>query len=78
MAYNTKYRFRFDSCHGMTYEVRLLEDGYSGSVIDRPLGKSPVIRMQEADPFRPTSCDLYLECQTDGEYVDLYTTDPNQ
>ncbi len=78
MAYNTKYRFRFDSCHGVAYEVRLKENGYSGSVIDRPLGRAPVIRMQEADPFRPTSCDLALECQVDGEYVDLYTTDPRQ
>lgn len=78
MAYNTKYRFRFESVHGVTYEVRLLENGYSGSVTDRPLGAAPVIRMQESDPFRPTSCDLVLECQTDGEYVDLYTTDPMQ
>lgn len=78
MAYNLKYRFRFESVHGITYEVRLLENGYSGSVKDRPLGKAPVIRMQEADPFRPTCCELTLECQVDGEYVDLYTTDPNQ
>ena len=78
MAYNTKYRFRFESCHGVVYEVRLLENGYSGSVTDRPLGAAPVIRMQEAEPFLSTSCDLVLECQTDGEYVDLYTTDPMQ
>lgn len=78
MAYNTKYRFRFDSANGVVYEVRLLENGYSGSVTDRPLGAAPVIRMQEATPFLPTSCDLVLECRTDGEYVDLYTTDPMQ
>ena len=78
MAYNTKYRFRFESVNGVTYEVRIQENGYSGSVTDRPLGKAPVIRMQESDPFRPTSCDLVLECRTDGEYVDLYTTDPMQ
>ena len=78
MAYKTKYRFRFESCHGVVYEVRLQEDGYTGSVKDRPLGKAPVIRMQESDPFRSTSCELTLECQTDGEYVDLYTTDPMQ
>ena len=75
MAYGIKYRFRTESTYGITYEVRLLENGYSGTVTERPLGKAPVIRMQESDPFRPTSCDLVLECQTDGEYVDLYTTD---
>ena len=46
MAYNVKYRFRFGSVHGVVYEVRLLENGYSGSVIDRPLGRAPMIRMQ--------------------------------
>ena len=78
MAYSTKYRFRFESVHGVVYEVRLLENGYSGSVKDRPLGAAPIIKMQDADAIRATSCDLVLECQTDGEYVDLYTTDPFQ
>ena len=78
MAYNTKYRFRFLSCHGTTYEVRLSENGYSGTVKDRPLGKAPVLRMQDGFPFRATCCELSLECKVDGEYVDLYTTDPNQ
>ena len=78
MAYGTKFRFRFESCHGTTYEVRLRENGYSGTIKNRPLGKAPVLRMQDGFPFRATSCDLVLECQTEGEYVDLYTTDPNQ
>lgn len=76
MAYGVKYRFQCESYNGVTYRVDLLEDGYSGAVTTRPLGKAPVLRMQEADPFRSTSCDLVLECQSDGEYVDLYTTDP--
>lgn len=78
MAYGTKFRFRFESVYGTDYEVLLQEDGYSGSITDRPLGKSPVIRMQDSDPIRATSLDLTLECRTDGEYVDLYTLDPKQ
>ena len=78
MAYGTVFRFRFESCHGTVYEVRLLKNGYSGSITDRPLGRAPVIRMQEGFPFLSTCCELTLECQVDGEYVDLYTTDPNQ
>ena len=78
MAYNIKYLFRFESLSGTVYEVQLQEDGYSGSVIERPLGAAPVLRMQDGDPIRAVSCDLVLECQTDGEYVDLYTTDPFQ
>lgn len=76
MAYGVKYRFKF--LGGITYQVDLLEDSYSGSVTTRPLGKAPVIRMQDSDSIRGTSCDLVLECQTDGEFVDLYTTNPFQ
>ena len=78
MAYNTKYLFRFDSIHGVEYRIYLEEDGYSGSIIQRPLGKAPIFRMKESVPFRPTSLDLVLECRTEGEYVDLYTTDPRK
>ena len=76
MAYGVKYRFQLESYNRTVYRVDLLEDGYSGTITTRPLGKAPVLRMQEADPFRSTSCDLVLECQSDGEYIDLYTTDP--
>jgi hypothetical protein len=70
MAYGIKYKFRFEGTHD-TYEVQLLENGYYGNATKRPLGAAPVIHMQESDPFRATSLDLTLECQTDGEYVDL-------
>lgn len=78
MAYNVKYRFQFVSVNGTVYRVDLLEDGFTGTITHRPLGKAPVLRLQDADPLRSSSCDLVLECQTDGEYVDLYTTDPFQ
>ena len=78
MAYGIKYKFRFESVHKTVYEVQLSEDGYSGSVIERPLGAAPVLRMQDGDPIRAVLCDLVLECQSDGEYVDLYTTNPFQ
>ena len=78
MAYGIKYRFRFDSENGVLYTVNILKDGYSGSITDRPLGKSPVIRMQESGPFRATSCNLVLECQSDGEFAEFYTSDPLQ
>ena len=76
MAYGIKYKFKFESTNGKTYTVNLLKDGFSGTAVSRPLGKAPVIRMKEGDPFRATSCDLVLECQTDGEFADLYTSDP--
>ena len=78
MAYGLKYSFKFEATHDLTYEVRILERDFSGTAVQRPLGSAPVIHMQEADPIRATSVDLVLECQTDGEYVDLYSLDPRQ
>ena len=78
MAYGIKYRFRLESIHGVLYTVNLLKDGYSGSVTLRHLGASPVIRMQENGQFRATSCNLKLECSSDGEFAELYTSDPNE
>lgn len=78
MAYGIKYKFRFEATHNVTYEIRLLENDFSGTAIQRPLGSAPVLRMSQNDPFRATSLDLVLECQSDGEYVDLYTSDPRQ
>ena len=82
MAYGVKYRFDLESIHGVLYTVMILKNNYSGTIKTRPLGKSPVIRMQEGDPFRATSCNLVLECQEDtngvGEFAELYTSDPNE
>lgn len=75
-SYGAKYSFSLESYNGYTYQVIISEGGYSGTVTKRPLGKAPVIRMQDSSPFRTTSCDLVLECQVDGEFTDLYTTDP--
>lgn len=78
MAYGIKYRFRFNSANGVEHTVNLLQDGYSGTVINRALGRAPVIKMQDSGLFRGTSCDLVLECQTDGEFASLYTSNPRQ
>lgn len=78
MAFGIKYKFRFESIHGVLYVVNLLEDGFSGTPTVRPLGKSPVIKMSDSDPIRATSCNLTFECQTDGEFTTLYTSNPRQ
>ena len=77
MAFGIKYRFRFEDVNGVLHTVNIVKDGYSGSITTRPLGGSPVIRMQENGPFHATSVNLKLECHTDGEFTDLYTSDPH-
>lgn len=78
MAYQVKYKFQFESIHDVFYSVSILEDGFAGTATTRPLGKAPTLRMAEGDPFRATSLDLDLECQVDGEFASLYTSDPLQ
>lgn len=78
MAYQVKYKFQFESIHDVFYGVSILEDGFAGTATTRPLGKAPTLRMAEGDPFRATSLDLDLECQVDGEFASLYTSDPLQ
>ena len=70
------YRFIYQSIHGVQYTVNIMQSGSSGSVTTRNLGKAPVLHMKDGDPFRATSCDLVLECQTDGEFASFYTSNP--
>lgn len=71
-----KYRFIYQSIHDVEYTVNIMQSGYSGSVTSRHLGKAPVLHMKDGDPFRATSCDLTLECQSDGEFAQFYTSNP--
>ena len=74
MAYRAKYRYRWASQNGNQGEVLLLKDGYTGAVIDRPLGRAPELSMEQNGHIHGTSLVLYLECRQDGEYTELYTS----
>lgn len=74
MAYRAKYRYRWASQNGNQGEVLLLRDGYTGAVIDRPLGRAPELSMEQNGHIHGTSLVLYLECREDGEYSELYTS----
>ena len=74
MAYRAKYRYRWASQNGNEGEVLLLKDGYTGAVIDRPLGRAPELSMEQNGHIHGTSLVLYLECREDGEYTELYTS----
>ena len=78
MAWANKYRFRFESIHGVEYNIYILKDGYSGSVIQRALGRAPVLRKKKNGPICGTSLELYAECLVNGEFAELYTSDPKE
>ena len=78
MAYATKYLFKFESTNGTTREIRVLKDGYSGSVVQRPLGRAPVLKKQQNGPVHGTSLEFYAECNVNQEFVEFYTSDPKE
>lgn len=65
MAYSVKYLFKFESSNGTTREIRVLQDGYTGEVIQRPLGRAPVLKKQQNGPVHGTSLEFYAECHVD-------------
>ena len=76
MAYATKYLFKWESSNGTTREIRVQKDGYSGSVIQRRLGRAPVLKKQRNGTVFGTSLEFYAECAVDGEFAEFYTSDP--
>jgi len=78
MAYAIKYLFKFESLNHTTREIRILQDGYSGEVIQRPLGQAPVLKKQQNGPIHGTSLTMYAQCDVDREYIEFYTSDPKE
>lgn len=76
MAYGTKYRFTFDSVLGTPFRILIKKDGYSGSVLDRRLGGSPVLRRDKSDGVCGTSLEIPAECAVDGEFEEFKTSVP--
>lgn len=76
MAYAQKYLFRWDSSNGTTREIRILKDDYTGGVLQRALGRAPILKKQQSGPVCGTSLEIYAECLVDGEFAEFYVTDP--
>lgn len=74
----TRWLFEFVSDSGIDYRIEIQDRDYTGEPVQRSLGSSPTLRMDEALPFRGTSLDMDIECLVEGEYLDLYTSDPTR
>lgn len=78
MAYNTRFYFEFRSTNGTDYAIHIKEDGFTGAAVKRPLGQAPVLKMEENEGICGSSLELFAECQVDGEFTVLYTSNPKQ
>ena len=76
MAYAVKYLFAWKSANGTDHKIQVLVDGYSGSVIQRRLGRGPILKKQKSGTVCGTSLEFYPECIVDGEFAEFYTSDP--
>ena len=74
-TYRTKYQFSFESDNGNIFLINIKKDGYTGTIINRPLGGSPILKRDTSDGgICGTSLEFYAECQVDNEYAELYTS----
>ena len=78
MAFSNRFHFRYDSIHGVEYNIYILQDGYLGNCDERHLGRAPVLRKQKNGPICGTSLDLFAECVIDGEFAELFTSNPKE
>lgn len=76
MALATRYLFQFHTISGRDVAIRIDEDGYSGAVLERNLGGSPTLRMDQNNCIQGTSLEIPAECIVEDEFADLYTSDP--
>ena len=74
--YGLKYEFSRTSTNGADILITIHKKWYEGEVIKRALGRAPIIKRENKDHIYGTSCELYLECKVDGEFAEMYTSDP--
>ena len=78
-GYNTRFFFSFKSRSGREFRIDIKKQGYTGTATKRPLGQSPVLKRESGDNgVYGTSLSIYAECQTDGEFAELYTSDARE
>ena len=78
MAWANKYKLCFQSVHGIVYTIWIQQDGYSGDIIQRSLGRPPVLKKKKSGPICGTSLELYVQCDVDGELTEFYTSNPKE
>lgn len=78
MAYGSKYRFKWESQNGVDYQILIQKNNYSGAVIDRRLGRAPVLKRKHSGRVYGTSLEFYAECSMDGEFTELYTSNARE
>ena len=76
MAYGVKYRFPFQSVEGVDWTIDILKDGYSGSILTRAIGGSPILRRDRSNNICGTSLELTAESLVDGEFEELSSSNP--
>jgi len=77
-GYNTKYYFEFNSQNGTGYTISIKQKNFAGSAVKRNLGRAPILRKEKSGAICGTSLEIYAECKVDGEFLELYTSDPKE
>lgn len=74
MAYGEKYILSFISERGNDYKISILQQGYSGSAVNKKLGVAPSLSIEEGDGrIKGSSLSFSIQADVEGELSGLYT-----
>ena len=75
MAYSEKYIMSFVSERGNEYRIVILQQNYTGEVVQKKLGVAPVLSVESGDGrIQGSSLAFSIQSDTEGELRGLYTT----
>lgn len=72
--YRLKYYARFENIHGYEFRLSIYQDNYSGSSQQVRLGGSPMLTLKKNGRIHALSLSFKLEAETEGQYIELYTS----
>lgn len=75
MAYGKKYILSLISDRGNDYRVEILQQGYTGTAVNKSFGTVPTLSIEEGDGrIKGSSLAFSIQADAEGELSGLYTT----
>ena len=77
MSMQLRYKGGFYSLNNTLYEIEIYQEGYSGDVTDIAFCSDPLViewpEVDKIEPVQSSNATLQLYCDSDRQFVDLYT-----
>ena len=77
-SYGNIFQFTILSQNGDDVDIFISKKNYSGPLMQRPLGRAPILKREANGNILGTSLEIYAECRSDQEYAGLYTSSADE